>query len=36
MSDFFLYFLSSQMLQALPMEREVDNEGIGARVLKEQ
>jgi len=24
------------MLQALPMAREVDNEGIGAHVLKEQ
>jgi hypothetical protein len=24
------------MLQALPMEQELDNEGIGAHVLKEQ
>ncbi len=31
-----MYFLNSQMLQALPMGQEVDNEGIGAHVLKEQ
>ncbi len=31
-----MYFLNSQMLQALSMEREVDNERIGAHVLKEQ
>ncbi len=36
MSYFFMYFLNSQMLQALPMEQELDNEGIGAHVLKEQ
>jgi len=31
-----MYFWNSQTLQAFPMEREVDIEGIAAHVLKEQ